>query len=186
MNQTLQVVRPNTESDYAVLKQSSKRLIKACGGLEAASLVTRVGHSELARYYDPEEKLYMPIDVAADLEATSGGLIVTKSLALMLGFALVPVQSQGELEPVQNWTALLAHLGAETAATLRQIGSALAEHGTLTAEGINHFQLTRHLENLVQAATLLKAAISQRQERGETARLNQRRAVNGAPVHIKD
>lgn len=176
MHQAMPITRPKSEAEYKTLKQASKRLIRACGGLEAASMVTRVGHSELARYYDPAEKLFMPIDVAADLETISVNAIVSQSLATMRGFALIPIKPQCEVEPIHHWTALLAQLGEETAATLRQIGAALADHGTLTAQSINNYQLTRHLDNLVQAAMQLKACIAQRQERGVRSGNN--------PVHM--
>ena len=173
MNQPVQMARPKSNAEYTVLKQASKRLIKACGGLDAASLVTRVGHSELARYYDPGERLFMPIDVAADLEAIARSPLVTQSMANMMDFALMPVQAEGMAEPGHHWTALLAQLGEETAAALRQIGSALSEHGTLTSQSINNYQLTRHLDNLIQAAIRLKASMAHRQQRSTLARQNQ-------------
>ncbi len=166
MNQVSQITRSRSKGDYVSLKQASKRLIKACGGLEAASMVTRVGHSELARYYDPAEKLFMPIDVVADLEVISGTPLVSQPLAHLLGFALMPIKSELTVEPSHHWTALLAQLGEETAIALRQIGAALTDHGTLTAQSIDNYQLPRHLDNLVQAALQLKASIAHRQERG--------------------
>ncbi len=172
MHQPTQIDRPKSLAEYAVLKQASKRLIRACGGLEAASLVTRVGHSELARYYDPTEKLFMPIDVAADLETIARTPTVTQSLASMLDFTLVQVQPDINAQPDHHWTVLLANLGGETASALRQIGSALSEHGTLTAQSIDNYQLTRHLDNLIQAAMQLKSSIAQRQERARQLRVN--------------
>jgi len=172
MHQAMQTERAKSQADYIFLKQASKRLIRACGGLEAASLVTRVGHSELARYYDPVEKLFMPIDVAADLETVARSPIITQGLASMMDFTLIQVQPEISEEPSQHWTVLLAHLGAETASALRQIGSALSEHGTLTAQSVDHYQLTRHLDNLIQAAMQLKSSIAQRQERALHSRRN--------------
>ncbi|HEX4890603.1 MAG TPA: hypothetical protein VFW37_09600 [Alphaproteobacteria bacterium] len=170
MKQPHPISRPRSESDYALLKQASRRLIKACGGLEAAAMITRVRHSELARYYDPSEKLFMPIDVMADLEAISRNPLVTRCLAQMQDFSLIPLQLHLTSEPGHHWTALLASLGEETAAALKQVGAALAEHGTLTAQSMNNYQLTLHLDNLVRAALQLKACITQRQERGAIAR----------------
>lgn len=169
-NQFVRDERPKSENDYSVLKLATRRIVKGCGGLEAASLVTRVGHSELARYYDPEEKLFMPVDVLADLEAIAGAPIVTQTLAQMLGYALVPLAPQEEVDVHLHWPALLAQLGEETATALRQVGSALSETGTLTARSINNYQLAAHLNNLIQAAMRLKASISQREERGTQAR----------------
>lgn len=182
MNQATQAARPKSKNEYTVLKQASKRLIKACGGLEAAAMVTRVGHSELARYYDFQEKLFMPIDVAADLESIARDPIISQSLAHMLGFVLMPIHPQSALEPDHHWTALLARLGEETAASLRQIGAALTDHGTLTAQSISTYQLTRHLDNLVQAAMQLKASITLRQERGAHARNPEPRMKGALPL----
>lgn len=165
MNPSTPISRPRSDAEYVSLKQASKRLIKSCGGLEAAAMVTRVGHSELARYYDPSEKLFMPIDVAADLEAISRNPLVSRCLADMLGFSLIPIEYQSSQEPAHHWTALLANLGEETASVLRQIGAALVDHGTLTASSVNNYQLTRHLDSLIQAALQLKASIAHRQER---------------------
>lgn len=177
MTHALQTTRPKSDGDYIVLKQATKRLIKACGGLEAASMVTRV--------YDPSEKLFMPIDVVADLEAISGNAYVCQSLAHMLGFSLVPLQPPEMLEPGHHWTALIAQLGEETASTLRQIGAALTDHGTLTAQSINHYQLARHLENLIQTAMHLKLSIAQRQERGVQSRRTQI-PVDAELIHQKN
>lgn len=157
--------RPLSPIEYGGLKQASKRLIKACGGLESASMITRVGHSELARYYAQEERLFMPIDVAADLEAIAGNPAITQALAHMQGYTLVQLQSQETADPNSHWTAQLALLGQETAALLKQIGIALSEHGTLTAHSINHQHLVLHIDNLIQAAMQLKSAMLQRQER---------------------
>ncbi|MSP43399.1 MAG: hypothetical protein EXR08_08560 [Alphaproteobacteria bacterium] len=170
MSQIAPVARPRSEGEYTSLKQASKRLVKASGGLEAAAMVTRVGHSELARYYNLSEKLFMPVDVAADLEAISGNPLVSRCLAHMLGFALIPIKHQLTVEPSHHWTALLANLGEETASVLRQVGAALMDHGTLTPQSINNYQLTRHLDSLIQAAMQLTAAVTHRQDRGSLPR----------------
>jgi hypothetical protein len=157
--------RPLSQIEYGRLKQAAKRLIKACGGLEAASMITRVGHSELARYYTHEERLFMPIDVAADLEAIASNPVITQALAHMQGYALIQLQPQETADPNNHWTTQLALLGQETASLLKQVGVALSEHGTLTAHAINHQHLMMHIDNLIQAAMQLKAAMLHRQER---------------------
>jgi len=53
---------------------------------------------------------------------------------------------------------------------LRQVGAALVDHGTLTPQSIHNYQLTRHLDSLIQAAMQLKAAIAHRQERASLPR----------------
>lgn len=164
-------LRQRSETDYAALKLASKRLVKACGGLESAALITRVGHSELARYYDPAEKLYLPIDIAADLETDCGNPLVTAVLAKLAGHEMTPMVEQiTDTEALRHWPVLLASLGAETAGFLAQMGNAISQHGTLSSEGIGNYRLAAHLDNLIQAAIRLRSLIASRQARSEGTR----------------
>lgn len=170
-------IRLRPSADYAILKQASKRLVKACGGLESTALITRVGHSELARYYDPSEKLFMPIDIVADLETDCKNPLITRALAQLMGYELVtPPAEVSDTEMLHHWPVLLANLGQETAATLAQISAALSINGTLTADTIKSHTLTAHLNGLIQAALQLKAIINHRQQRSAQFR-NSRMAL---------
>lgn len=163
--------RVRSKTDYAALKLASKHLVKACGGVESAALITRVGHSELARYYDPAEKLFMPVDIAADLETDCGNPLLSRALANLSGYELVaPPPQASEAEKLHHWSVLLANLGQETAAALAQIAAALSEHGTLSAQTISNHRLTEHLGNLIQAAVQLRAMMTGRKERSAACR----------------
>lgn len=164
--------RIRTQTDYAVIKQATRRLVKACGGLESAATITRVGHSELARYYDPAEKLFMPIDIAADLETDCGKPMLTRALASLAGCELVGLpQSPDKSEDLHHWSSLLANLGQETASTLAHVATTLAKHGTLTAQAITDQRLTSHLDALIASAMQLRSTITRRQNANQVSRL---------------
>ena len=171
-----------TATEYELLKRATKHVIRACGGLEAASMVTRVGHSELARYYDPREKLHMPIDVVADLERDAGTPTITRALANLQGYELVSASTtEAVLEDQHHWPALLATLGKETAATLECMAGALAEHGTLSSDAIREYRLAEHVNELIRSAIQLKSAMLQKEQRAEKYRQS-RRPLAAAPA----
>lgn len=174
--------RPWTDREYHLLKQATKTAIKSCGGLESASLITRVGHSELARYYDPAEKLFMPIDVAADLERDTGIPVVTRTLANLLEYELVTAPPLEYCpDEHQHWSALIAILGKETAAALESIANALAQYGTLSSDAINEYRLTKHINEVIQAGIQLKSAMAQRERHADRYRKARRTPTVKAP-----
>lgn len=69
--------------DYLALKDATRDLIKACGGVTRAALVTRVAESQLSRASSDHETQFLPIDVVADLEEECGQAIVTGALAAL-------------------------------------------------------------------------------------------------------
>ena len=54
---------------YLTLKGAQRQLNKAVGGLESGASITRVDYRRLSRYGSPNEALFAPVDVVADLEA---------------------------------------------------------------------------------------------------------------------
>lgn len=77
-------------SDYLKLKSAFRRLIKHCGGYEAASEATRVAYQTLQKYASSEHpEIFAPADVVADLEAVADNPIVSEVLARLNGFVLV-------------------------------------------------------------------------------------------------
>lgn len=84
--------RTTTPSLRYHLKATTRRQVKAAGGLEAAAQITRVGKSELAVYQSSvEEFRFMPIDVAADLMLASGSHDILEGLAASVGCVVTPV-----------------------------------------------------------------------------------------------
>lgn len=59
----------------------ARMLIAACGGLEEAAGVCRIGRSQLSDCQSPHGAGFLPADVIADLEAHCGEPVVSRALA---------------------------------------------------------------------------------------------------------
>lgn len=100
----------------ARLKAVTRRLVERAGGAEVAALATRVAHSQLSAYGSLTERdRFAPVDVVADLERDIGDPLVTRELAGLAGFRLVPIDGAGpcgdeELGP-RGITAIAARMG---------------------------------------------------------------------------
>lgn len=80
-------------STYAALKTATRHLVDEAGGIDAAGASTRVGRATMAQYYSRDERnaaVYAPLDVIADLEAATGVPTITRHLARLAGYELVP------------------------------------------------------------------------------------------------
>lgn len=84
--------RPNGSGTYQAIKAATRRLIRACGGLEDAADETRVSAQTLCLYQSPNRSEYVPADVVADLEQVCGDPVVTRALAKAAGYDLVPTK----------------------------------------------------------------------------------------------
>ena len=84
--------RTTTPSLRHHLKITTRKQIKAAGGLEAAAQATRVRKSELALYQSAtEETRFMPVDVAADFTLCSGSYEILEELAAIAGCLVTPL-----------------------------------------------------------------------------------------------
>ena len=83
-----------SENEYASLTQAFRTLVRLCGGPSASARIARVSQQQISRYMssDPEHATQFPaLDVIADLEAECEQPTVTRLLAEMEGFVLVPM-----------------------------------------------------------------------------------------------
>lgn len=106
------------------LKETEAALVKACGGLEKAAALTRVGDSQLQRYTAPgEPDCHMPADVVRSLEMHCGVPHVTSHLAMVTRHVLIDV-SEGESAQAAGH---LAKVGQETAELFKEFGTVIAD-----------------------------------------------------------
>jgi len=116
-------------NDYLSLKAATRRLLAEAGGNVAASAVTRVDHQGLSRYgnvsVDHADR-FMPADVIADIEAECGQPIVTRRLADLSGYLLVPVPRVAKSGTL---------LGAITAATMKETSDVFVALGDSLGDG---------------------------------------------------
>ena len=93
-------MRTFPDTVYGGLKTAFRRLVSRCGGPKAAAEWTRVGFTALNAHYsvrDECREIYPPADVIADLEHACGDPVLTREMARVQGYDLVPMDSgQGE------------------------------------------------------------------------------------------
>lgn len=80
---------------HAALRTSWKLLVRHLGGGEATASCTRVLASRISEYGSAGSGRFVPLDVVLDAELVAGEPIVTRAMARMQGFALVPVTARG-------------------------------------------------------------------------------------------
>jgi hypothetical protein len=151
---------------YRRLKRRTDQLIDACGGLVAASAETRAGKSSLANYADSREhgaacNLWAPIDIIADLEKAAGEPLVTRELARLSGYDLLPMATvDGELNPLSDHCQHAILMGRATAVAL-----AMDEDGIRTTD-----ELTEYVGALSEARDYLQCMLDK--ARGEMSASN--------------
>lgn len=97
---------------YLRLKAGFRDLVDAAGGNARAARVSRAAGSMLSRYGAIHEQTQCPIDIVADLEQETNDPIVTRILADLAGYVLVPKTAA----PATSET-ILGHLSDVHAAT---------------------------------------------------------------------
>jgi hypothetical protein len=150
---------------YKRLKRRTDQLIDLCGGLVAASAETRAGKSSLANYADSRERsaatnLWAPIDVIADLEHAAGEPLVTRELARLAGYDLLPMATADDrLDPLSDHCHHAVLMARATAVAL-----AMDEDGVRTTD-----ELAAYEDALSEARDFLQLMLEKaRGERAET------------------
>lgn len=139
-----------TSPDYAAIKNAVRRALRqAGGGLRELAGMTRLSAAQLSRFGDLNSDQWVPLDVALDLDSLAGEPVITRALAELLGYDLVParaVVAQGRL------MEHLAGLARESGDVLSGISDALAD-GQLTPNELAKIECDlADLDAQVQAA----------------------------------
>lgn len=148
--------RASSDRDRLALKVATRRLSRLLGGIEAASLSTRVGHPKLSGYQNRDNATFIPIDVLADLEIEAGSPVVTAELARMTGHVLI------EKPPGVARSCALVEFGAaakEAGEVISRFGDALADDGRVTAADEERLQLRRECHEAIVALVRLDTAL---------------------------
>lgn len=160
---------------YKRLKRRTEKLIDLCGGLQDAAQETRAGKSSLGNYADHREhgagaNLWAPIDVIADLEAAAGDPLVTKELARLAGYDLLPLASAdaGALDPLSDHCHHAVLMGRATEVAIAMDADKIRDARELKAyvaalaEARDHLQRVLNKANAelsaAQAITALRVA----------------------------
>jgi hypothetical protein len=159
---------------YKRLKRRTDQLIDSCGGLVAAAEETRAGKSSLANYADSREgvvgsALWAPIDIIADLEKAAGEPLVTKELARLAGYELLPMAtSDGKLDPLSDHCHHAILMGRAT-----EVAISMDVDDVRTAD-----ELTAYVDALTEARDFLQRMLDKaRTEQKATATVTHIRAA---------
>lgn len=122
------MMRQLKKVDYQRLIASMRDLTGRCGGVEGASVLTRVCKASISHYGNINMPDHMvPIDVVADLEDFSGDMPVTRALAAVQGCVVLKINpDDGGI-----WGEHLARFGKETAELFAIMGEGLADDGMI-------------------------------------------------------
>ena len=81
--------RPYTRADYLAIKSATRRACEDAGPLHEIAANTRCDPAQLSRYGNPERPEFIPLDIAMDLDALSGGDRVLRAWAELRGYELI-------------------------------------------------------------------------------------------------
>ncbi len=101
-------IRQLAAADYLQIKAAFRRLVKRCGGVEAAASCTRADPSRLSKYQNPDDPMFAPIDVVADLEAEVNEPIVSDLVNTMCSESRIASTPE---DPSKHCHALTKELG---------------------------------------------------------------------------
>lgn len=139
---------------YERFKAGFGRLLQKAGGVDKSATLTRVGGSALYQMASVNEtRHFPPIDVIADIEKQAGDPILTRLLAELAGFSLVPVQ------PVKingSFSRLLANLGKEVSDVFSDAAKALEDDRMTPREAKG---LLLDIDEAMSALSLLRNGI---------------------------
>ena len=148
---------------YQALKAAFRRLTKTVGGQESAAGVTRVDYQRIGRYGRAHEAMFAPVDVVADLEADAGEPLVTRVMADLQGYLLVPKPpGTGDAQ----WVEYLGALAKESGEAMARLGEAFAQGGTITREEVRDMELRREVTEAMEVLARIDKAL-EAVERGD-------------------
>ena len=115
--------RPTSDAFRVAMKLATRRAIEQAGGLKTVAAHTRVSASNLSDYCNDRLSTFVPLDVAADIDALCGANII---LGAWQDYSLAAKQ--------QNTEAITGHLSSvmtDTGHLMKVVGEGLGD-GVLT------------------------------------------------------
>lgn len=120
--------RPYTRADYLAIKSATRRGCEDAGPLHSIAENTRCDAARLSRYGNAESPEFIPLDVAMDLDALSGGDRILRAWAELRGYELVR-EEKGVA--VENMFRHIGDVGKVSGELHSEMCSAIAD-GTVT------------------------------------------------------
>jgi hypothetical protein len=159
-------VREISEKQCAVLKAAPARAMKLAGGAAVVQHSTRVNEATLSKYASTSpdnDKNFVPVDVAVEIDMLAQSPIIVGAMAEMLGYRLVPNEdAAAEARPLTVHDALV--IANEAADVVKAITEALANDGEIDAA--EDRIITREVDELVRVLKNTLRNVSVRRGRG--------------------
>lgn len=139
--------RPYTRAEYLAIKSAVRRACEDAGPLHSIAEHTRVDPPRLSAYGNPERPEFVPLDVAMDLDAYSGGDRILKAWAALRGYELMRNENGVAVEDTAR------QLGA----VCKEVGEAINAIGDVAARP-TPFSAARAEKEISQAKDVLDLA----------------------------
>lgn len=140
------------QSTYLAIKAQCRKLVDAAGGPLQVAKISRANQGHISSAISPNELVrFMAIDQIADLEAETGQPFVTKHLAEMAGYDLVPRHVR---QPSATINQQLVTILSECGEASQSLAAAIAD-GSITE--LERRQVSEQAREAIEA---LKTLIS--------------------------
>lgn len=145
-------MRRFSETEYLSLKRVLDVAYELAGGVTVFQYVTRVVTSQLSKYASTDaenERKFIPVDIAVDLDRAAKRPMITGKMAELLGYRLEPLENRISIVgPLSETDALL--IMDEATVLWRMTRDAFAD-GRIDA--LERKQLRLKLHELIRAAS---------------------------------
>lgn len=143
--------RPYTRADYLAIKSATRRACEDAGPLHEIAANTRCDPAQLSRYGNPERSEFIPLDIAMDLDALSGGDRILRIWAELRGYELVRDERGVRIEDARHHVSSVLK---ETGEAVSAIGDVITPKG---ATPIAAARAERELTDVIDAAERARA-----------------------------
>lgn len=159
-------MREISEKQAAALKGCTARAIKLAGGAAVVQHSTRVNEATLSKYASASpdnEKAFVPVDVAVEIDMLAQSPVILTAMAELAGYRLVAnEEAEVEARPLTIHDALV--IANEAADVVKAITEALANDGDIDAA--EDRVITREVDELVRVLRKTLRNVSARRGRG--------------------
>lgn len=107
--------------DGASLKSATRRGVALAGGPN--SLKTRVAPSHISEYGNIAHSMFVPIDVAVEIDRAAKQPVILRAMAERLGYDLVPREQSSTVQSLTAAAGNLAREAGELVSTAIEVGS---------------------------------------------------------------
>jgi hypothetical protein len=142
--------RPYTRADYLAIKSATRRACEDAGPLHEIAANTRADTAQLSRYGNAERSEFIPLDIAMDLDALSGGDRILRAWAELRGYELMRDEKGVAIE---DMTRHIGAVGVEAGELISEMCNAIADSRVTPREAE---AIERRADDVIDNVTLLK------------------------------